>query len=320
MSAVNLSGKGPDATPGSRHLLRIFLIWLTGSVILELVIGLGLAPHLSPGNMTNTAQSQQWDIEVLLWLAAPVLVLVYTWFGYNLIVFRHRGGPITDGAWWPRDKTWIQVAWVLSTASVVLFCFGFGTYELVGARYGAGGGEGPSAIWAPPVKLASAWKPASNPTELQVQVIGQQWRWTFRYPQFGGMETTRLVIPDHTWVRFDVTSLDVIHSFGAFQLGVKADANPGVDNIAFTKAQQLGNFAIRCDELCGIWHGAMVSTGTVMSQSAFYSWAQHQQTALAATTAQLPKFALTYEPSFEGAGGQLYQGRVYPNPHPNSTN
>ena len=72
---------------------------------------------------------------------------------------------------------------------------------------------------------------------LQVQVIGQQWQFTYRYPQFGGMETTQLVLPVNRPVAFHVTSLDVIHSFWAYQLAVKADANPGVDNVAYTTTE-----------------------------------------------------------------------------------
>ena len=61
-----------------------------------------------------------------------------------------------------------------------------------------------------------------------------------------------------------MTSLDVIHSFWAYQLGVKADANPGVDNVAYTTAKQMGGFTVRCNELCGIWHGAMYDYGKVV--------------------------------------------------------
>ena len=89
-------------------------------------------------------------------------------------------------------------------------------------------------------------------------MIGQQWVFSYRYPQFGGMESAQLVLPANTTVEFHVTSLDVIHSFWAYQLGVKADANPGVDNVAFTTTRnQLGSFTVRCNELCGLWHGAM---------------------------------------------------------------
>ena len=75
---------------------------------------------------------------------------------------------------------------------------------------------------------------------LPVQVIGQQWEFTYRYPTYGGVETAQLVLPAGQEVAFHVTSLDVIHSFWAYELGVKADANPGVDNIAFVKPSKLG--------------------------------------------------------------------------------
>ena len=136
-----------------------------------------------------------------------------------------------------------------------MFLFGFGTYELVQPG-GAGGGQGASPIWTPASK-----------TILPIQVIGQQWKFTYRYPTFGGFETNQLVVPDDTTIQFNVTSLDVIHSFWAYQLGVKADANPDYNNVAYTTTQQLGSFTVRCAELCGIWHGAMYNYGRSSSRS-----------------------------------------------------
>ncbi len=52
-------------------------------------------------------------------------------------------------------------------------------------------------------------------------------------PGYGGVETRFLEMPANTLVEFNVTSLDVIHSFWAYQLGVKADANPGANNVAY---------------------------------------------------------------------------------------
>ena len=71
-----------------------------------------------------------------------------------------------------------------------------------------------------------------------MQVIGQQWEFTYRYPTYGGVETPHLVLPADTLVGLHVTSLDAIHSFWAYQLGVKADANPGVDNVAYVKRRR----------------------------------------------------------------------------------
>ena len=115
---------------------------------------------------------------------------------------------------------------------------------------------------------------------------------------YGGFETTNLVLPTNTWVQFNVTSIDVIHSFWAYQLGVKADANPGVNNVAFTKIDHTGTFVVRCAELCGLWHGAMFDYGVAMSPAHFQAWAKVTQAKLADVTAALPPYSLTYDPTF----------------------
>ena len=148
----------------------------------------------------------------------------------------------------------------------------------------------------PPAASDTSWAPGTN-NILQVQVIGQQWAFTYRYPQFGGFETTQLVLPVNEPVRFNVTSLDVIHSFWAYQLGVKADANPAVNNIAYTVPKHIGGFTVRCVELCGIWHGAMANYGSVVSVSGFLNWTRSTAIQLAAVTKLLPPYALTYDPT-----------------------
>ncbi len=80
---------------------------------------------------------------------------------------------------------------------------------------------------------------------------------------------------------------------------MKADANPGVDNVAYATAKQLGGFTVRCNELCGIWHGAMFDYGRVVTPTAFQVWAkaneqiQRQKGVLSA----LPPYSLTYDPT-----------------------
>ena len=98
---------------------------------------------------------------------------------------------------------------------------------------------------------------------------------------------------------FHVTSLDVIHSFWAYQLGVKADANPQVDNVAYVTPKALGSVTVRCNELCGIWHGAMFNYGHVVSQSAFASWASGVQVegAERRDARRAAPYALTYDPT-----------------------
>jgi cytochrome c oxidase subunit II len=273
----------PPAGAEPRHGLRIFIPWLVVSVIADWLIWFVWGPHLPPGTMSSSAANQQDDIKVMAVMAAPVMALVLVYFGYALIVWRHREGDDEDGP--PlHGHTRVQVTWITVTAVIVLSLAIFGTLELKNAN-GAGAGEGPSPIWSP------GGKP------LQVQVIAQQWRFTYRYPQFGGFETTQLMLPAGQWVEFHVTSLDVIHSFWPYQLGVKADANPGVDNVAYTEPQQTGQFTVRCAELCGLWHGAMSNYGHVVSLSAFSSWAASTRAQLAPVTRILPAYATTYDPT-----------------------
>jgi cytochrome c oxidase subunit 2 len=269
-----------------RHGLRIFAIWLPLAIIADVIIWTVWRPHLPPGRMSVEAQGQQFDIAVMAMLCAPVLLFVWVYFGYALITWRHREGDDEDGP--PiHGNTRVQATWITATAVIVLGLFVFGTVELI-VPAGAGAGEGPSPIWKP--NLSNA---------LVVQAIGQQWTWTYRFPQFGGMETTRLELPVGQQVEIHVTSLDVIHSFWSYELGVKADANPGVDNVAYFKPQQLGRFDVRCNELCGIWHGAMFNYGHVVSPAAFQAWARGIQAKEQrdGILAALPPYALTYDPT-----------------------
>jgi cytochrome c oxidase subunit 2 len=298
--------------PEPRHGLRIFLIWLPLALIADLVIWFVWGPHLPPGTMSSSAASQQFDIRVMAVMAAPVTLFVLIFAGYSFITWRTRDGDEEDGP--PLEgHARAQISWITISTAIVLSLFIFGTVELADTA-GAGAGEGPSPIW----------KPDGRP--LVVQVIAQQWLFTYRYPQYGGFETTDLVLPVGQNIQFNVTSLDVIHSFWAYQLGVKADANPQVNNIAFTKTLHTGQVTVRCAELCGLWHGAMYDYGHVVPVAAFRSWAEATRTRMAKITRTLPAYATVYYPNeikglakfyyeagLPGAGGGFYGPQYYPN-------
>jgi len=302
------ASSSPTAATGSepRHGLRLLILWVVASAIGCPLVYFVLGPHVPPGAMSSSAANQQFDFTVLATIGTPVMLGVFIYFGYALTFWRAKDGDETDGP--PiHGNTRIQLTWIVLTSAIVLGLAVFGTVELVTVQ-GAGAGEGPQPIWKP-----------NTSSILQVQVIAQQWAFTYRYPQFGGFETTQLELPVGQPVQFDVTSLDVIHSFWAYQLGVKADANPGVNNIAYTTPEHTGTFVVRCSELCGLWHGAMYNFGKVVSASAFQAWAHQTETQLAALTATLPPYSLTYDPTeiatlgpvlvklgLVGAGGGYY--------------
>ena len=284
------AGGGAGQEP--RHFWRMISIWVVASIVGDVLYYFLLGPHVPPGDMTSSASGDQFDFNVLFLAALPVIFAVWTYMGYAIFNWRaSRGGPDPVGGPAARSNLKVQLAWIITTTLVVMGLFTFGTVELV-VPTGAGGAEGPNPIWKPTSKNV-----------LPIQVIAQQWKFTYRYPTFGGMETDTLVIPDHTTIAFHVTSLDVIHSFWAYQLGVKIDANPDVDNIGYTTTKQLGSFTVRCNELCGLWHGAMYDYGKVVTKAQFMSWGAKTEKELADNTKYLPPFAWTYVPTANGATG-----------------
>jgi cytochrome c oxidase subunit II len=306
--AAEASHQAPAVEQGHRRDgLWLLVTWIVLSIIGCLLVAYVWGPHLPPGAMSTSASSQQFDTRVLAVMATPVVIGVLLYFGWALAFWRQKPGDETDAA--PiHGNTRIQALWIVVTSAIVLGLAVFGTYELINPA-GSGSGQGPQPAFNHGVLAAASdtsWAPNTN-NILQVQVIGQQWAWTFRYPQFGGFETTDLVLPVGQQVRFNVTSLDVIHSFWAYQLGVKADANPGVNNVAYTTPYHTGGFVVRCDELCGIWHGAMYDYGKVVSVPDFLTWAHSTETQLAAVTKLLPPYALTYDPTVLANVGKVNQ-------------
>jgi len=267
------------------HGRRIVGIWLVLIAISVPLIVLVLGPHLPPGNMTAESGAQRDANVVLTALMVPIALLVVVFFVYSFVYFRQTGETIADGP--PiKGHAGAQLLWIVLTSVVVLALAVWGSYTLVVSSHGSGGGQGPNPIA----------NPKGHQHALPVQVVGQQWEWTFRYPTYGGIETRDLAIPDHTLVAFHVTSIDVTHSFWAYELGVKADAVPGVDNIAYVNAHRTGFFQIRCAELCGLWHGHMAKKGRVLSFSAFEAWIAAAKTKNAAIAKYLPKYSRVYFP------------------------
>jgi cytochrome c oxidase subunit II len=273
------------------HWRRVVLWWLGTSIVATLLVVLLLAPIVPPGNGSVEASGQVVDNTVLLGISTPVAMAVLVFFIYALIAFRERDtAAVLDGP--PiRGDAKVQTWWLVATTGIVLFLAGYGSVRMLAD--GAGGGQGPNPIAAP----------AGSKDALQVQVIAQQWRFTYRYPSYGGVETNTLELPANRMIEFHVTSLDVIHSFWAYQLGVKADANPGFDNIAYVTTKNPLTFAVHCAELCGVWHGYMFDSGRVVPQSQFNSWIAQRQQHNAPATKSLPPYAKQYFPDPQRRGG-----------------
>jgi cytochrome c oxidase subunit 2 len=267
-----------------RHGLRIFIAWAVLTAIVEALVIWVVGPHIPPARVSS-ATGAQHAVDLFLTLGAvPVLMLIWVYFGYAIRYFRQPSGDSSDGP--PlRSHSRVQALWLGVSTLLVLALAITGTFDLLD-NAGAGSGEGANPLS----------KPGNVSKALQIQVIGQQWLWTFRYPSYGGVETQQLDIPVGRQIEFHVTSLDVVHSFWAIELGVKADAVPGADNVAFVRAYKTGSFQVRCDELCGLWHGHMNTTGHVVSGTQFNNWIHATVKRYAGVTKYLPPYSLSYYP------------------------
>jgi cytochrome c oxidase subunit 2 len=269
------------------HVRRIAIAWLVLSAIATPIVVVLIAPNLAPWDGSGASSGQVFDNTVLLGIVTPIAALMIVYFAYSLTMFRQRGAEPAEGVAIRGDGR-VQAWWLAITTLIVLFLAVFGTAELADA--GSGGGQGPSPVYGPS-------------GALPIQVIGQQWEFTYRFPTFGGLETAHLELPNERTVEFHVTSLDVIHSFWAPQLGLKADANPGVDNVAYVRPEKEQSFEIRCSELCGLWHGYMFDTGRVVGSTAFLAWIHRQQRIFGPVVKELPKYETHYFPEPERRGG-----------------
>ena len=153
------------------------------SVIATPLVAIFVGPIIPPGNGTAQAHAAGLrqhravgDHDAGASSSSSFLV-------YVLVVFRSRDAA--ELARRPADarRRAHPDAWIVVTTRHVLFLAGFGT--LRAAPDGAGGGQGPNA----------AFRTRRATKALDVQVIAQQWEFTYRYPTYGGVEMPHLVLP-----------------------------------------------------------------------------------------------------------------------------
>jgi len=269
------------------HGRRFGVLWGVCSVIGVLLVVFLIGPHMAFGKGASGAEDQATAMTVLAAVATPFVILVLLFLLYAIFNFRQVRGEALEGPA-QRDNSKVQVTWIVVTSITVLLIAVYGSVALI-STYGGGSGSGAAPLNRP-----------SN-VALKLQVIGQQWQFTYRWPEYGGVETKTVELPVDKMIEFNVTSLDVIHSWTVKTLGIKADANPQVNNIAFTEPRQITPFEVRCTELCGIWHGAMFGWGRVVSDAQFESWIKDQQAKNAGITEHLPPYKLTYQPQYGGS-------------------
>ena len=124
-----------------------------------------------------------------------------------------------------------------------------------------------------------------GPADLVVDVVGQQWQWTFNhkvaedewvYTSGTGRYIPTLVLPVDQTVRFNLSSPDVIHSFWIPSFVMKMDVVPGAYNHFQVTPNQLGTYEGKCTELCGAYHSRMLFNVRVVTQAEYDQYLQDQ--------------------------------------------
>jgi cytochrome c oxidase subunit 2 len=201
----------------------------------------------------TSAQGERIDalMHVLFVVSSIAFSLVISFLLYSVLAFRRRPGDVEDAA--PiHGNTALEIAWTVVPLVVVLSLAGYATDILLDITR------------------------APSEAELEVEVIGQQWSWSFDYVEYG-VVSPELVLPVNQPVLLHIRSTDVIHSFWVPEFRIKTDAIPGILNEARVTPTEVGDYTAYCSELCGTAHAYMTAPVRVVEATAFDEWMGEQQ-------------------------------------------
>ncbi|HEU4648537.1 MAG TPA: cytochrome c oxidase subunit II [Gemmatimonadales bacterium] len=203
-------------------------------------------------------------------------------------IFRFRGSPTDAEPEQVHGNTTVEIVWTIIPALIL------------------------AMIAVPTVRAIFKTNELPGKDALTVEVIGHQWWWEFRYPEFNLVTANELHVPVGRTVSLRMGSGDVIHSFWIPQFAGKRDVFPNRETRIWFKADQAGNFPGQCAEFCGIQHGKMAFRVIAMTPDDFNGWVQHMGTLVAkpapAAAAPAPAPADSLKTSSAGATIQQSQG------------
>ncbi|WP_287950542.1 cytochrome-c oxidase [Acidiplasma sp.] len=141
--------------------------------------------------------------------------------------------------------------------------------------------------------------PTDNHHYLDIDVVGYQWQWIFIYPN-GSSTRHFAVLPANTPIQFNVTSVDVMHSFYLINV-TKVDAFPGHYNYIWTNITTPGLYHFECVELCGLGHAHMRGPAFVLPYSQWKTWESQQKPGEMNETFVYNGVKYSYGPTLYGA-------------------
>jgi cytochrome c oxidase subunit II len=261
--------------------------------LILLVIATILFHFLSPWWFTPIASNWAMmddTVNVTFWVTGIVFVLVNGFMAYAVYRFRHRKGRTEKAHYEPENK---KLEWWLTIVTSV----------------------GIAAMLAPGLAVWAKFVTVPEDAAV-VEVLGQQWAWSYRFPGSDGelgasdnklvsldnpfgidpsdphgeddvlVSSPELHLPLNQPVKVVLRAKDVNHQFAVPQFRVKMDTVPGMVTYFWFTPTRTGAFDALCEQLCGIAHFAMRGRVVVDEKDKFDTWLAQQPT-YAQTRAQV---------------------------------
>ncbi|PNU04728.1 cytochrome c oxidase subunit II [Novosphingobium guangzhouense] len=236
--------------------------------------GINIQQQFSP-----TGEYGEWLHHGLLWICLVISLFVLALLAIVIVRFNRRANPVPSKT---SHNTILEVVWTLAPVLILI------------------------GIAVPSIDLiAKQYKPAPK-TALTIKVTGNQWFWTYGYPDNGDFEVisnmlnipgqptinngvrevgskpwdgpshlevdNRMVVPAGEPIRLQITAADVIHSFAVPSLWFKLDAVPGRINEKVLFIEKPGVYYGQCSELCGAKHGYMPIAVEALPRDKYNAW------------------------------------------------
>ncbi len=203
--------------------------------------------------------------DFLLWIEGAIVLFVLALMAYIAIKFNSKSNPVASKT---THNTLLEIVWTVVPIIILVI------------------------ITIPSLKLLYFADRTTDP-ELTIKVTGNQWYWTYEYPDNGEIEfdsiivdddeleegqprmltvDNNLVLPVNTNIRFILGTNDVIHNFAMPALYLKLDTTPGRINETWVSINDEGTYHGMCSELCGVNHGYMPIVIEAVSKEAFKEW------------------------------------------------
>lgn len=232
---------------------------------------LGIQPQVTKNGET----AKHFHNYILLPVITIISIFVLILLAWTIVRFRRKANPVPSKT---SHNTLIEIIWTVVPVIILAVI-----------------------AWPSISLLAKQFKPAPD-NAVTIKAIGNQWFWSYEYPDHGGISITanmlkekgevaagarfrtdvdgprllavdnRIVVPVGTPVRLIATANDVIHSWAVPAFWIKIDAIPGRLNETSFTVDKPGVYFGQCSELCGARHAYMPIVVEAVEPAVFAQW------------------------------------------------